>query len=253
MTQLRAFLDNPRAVALAGLGLAALTAWIALWSLEAGATPNLAALATLCLSPAAAGWGAYPAVAAMWLLMAVAMMLPTAAPAIHIYSGLAAKEWRGGGYARLLAGFVGGYLAMWGGFALAAAAAQIWLAQTGALSAPALTGAILIGAGAYQLSALKAACLTKCRNPMAFFLSHWAEGASGALKMGLRHGLICLGCCWALMLLMFAFGAMNLVWMGLLGLFMLLEKTAPHAALWGRWTGFGLIGSGVAIGGAALL
>jgi predicted metal-binding membrane protein len=67
------------------------------------------------------------------------------------------------------------------------------------------------------------------------------------MNMGLRHGLICLGCCWALMLLMFAFGVMNLLWMGLLGLFMLLEKTAPHAHLWGRWTGFSLIGAGAVI------
>jgi predicted metal-binding membrane protein len=247
MNAFRDFLDAPRAVAFAGLGLAVIAAWAALWSLDAGVTGDLAALAALCLSPATAGWSALPAVAAMWLLMAVAMMLPTAAPAIHIFTGMVAKVAKGAACARLVASFIAGYLAIWGAFALAAAAAQIAVSATSVLDRPAFTGAILVAAGLYQLSPIKAACLTKCRNPFAFFFSHWAEGPTGAMNMGLRHGLICLGCCWALMLLMFAFGVMNLLWMGLLGLFMLLEKTAPHAHLWGRWTGFSLIGAGAVI------
>ena len=110
-----------------------------------------------------------------------------------------------------------------------------------------MAGAILLLAGAYQLTPLKQACLTQCRNPMAFFFAQWREGATGALAMGARHGVICVGCCWALMALMFVFGAMNLLWMAALGVVMLLEKAAPRADVAGRWLGLVLIAAGVTL------
>jgi len=116
------------------------------------------------------------------------------------------------------------------------------------LPQPVTAGALLIIAGAYQLTPLKQACLTKCRNPLAFFMSHWREEVTGALRMGLHHGAICIGCCWALMGLMFVFGAMNLAWMAGLGLLMLLEKTAPGAVAAGKLTGLAM-----ALAGAALV
>ncbi|MEM9140876.1 MAG: DUF2182 domain-containing protein, partial [Pseudomonadota bacterium] len=105
-------------------------------------------------------------------------------------------------------------------------------------------GAILIIAGAYQLSALKASCLDKCRNPLMYLMAHWSETLPGTLSLGIRHGVICIGCCWALMLLMFLGGAMNLVWMAALGVLMLAEKIVPGAARFSRPAGGLLIGAG---------
>jgi len=117
-----------------------------------------------------------------------------------------------------------------------------------ALPQGAVAGGLLLLAGFYQLTPLKQACLTLCRNLLAFFMSHWREGVGGALRMGLHNGAICIGCCWALMGLMFLSGTMNLAWMAALGLLMLLEKTAPGAARLGRLTGLAM-----ALAGAALI
>jgi len=188
---------------------------------------------------------------AIWALMSVAMMLPTAAPAIDIYVRLSRRiEVRRGAH---VAAFAGGYLAAWTMFAAVAAAAQVLLgARIGAIAATlpqgVLAGGLLVLAGGYQLTPLKQACLAKCRNPLAFFISHWREGVGGAARMGLHHGMICVGCCWALMGLMFLFGTMNLAWMAGLGLLMLLEKTAPRAIQAGRLTGLAM-----ALAGAALI
>jgi predicted metal-binding membrane protein len=179
------------------------------------------------------------------------MMLPTAAPAIDIYVRLSRRiEVRRAAH---VAGFASGYLAAWSGFSVLAAGAQIALASviaagTGGLPPGILAGALLLLAGLYQFTPLKQACLTQCRNPLAFFMTHWREGIGGAVRMGLRHGALCIGCCWALMGLMFLFGAANLAWMAALGLVMLLEKTAPGAVRAGRMTGLVM-----ALAGAALI
>ena len=110
-----------------------------------------------------------------------------------------------------------------------------------------MAGVLLLAAGGYQLTPLKQACLTKCRNPLAFYMSHWREGIGGAVRMGLHHGAICIGCCWALMGLMFLTGTMNLAWMAGLGLLMLLEKSAPHAVLFGKLTGLAMMLAGLAL------
>ena len=112
------------------------------------------------------------------------------------------------------------------------------------MSSP-IAGAILIGAGAYQLSPLKGACLKRCQSPIGFLLTNWREGTSGALELGLRHGLYCLGCCWALMFVLFVVGVMNLVWVAALTAFVLVEKFGP----WGKWIsragGVSLIAAGL--------
>src|SRR5262249_14104131 len=130
------------------------------------------------------------------------------------------------------AAFVLGYLAVWIGFAGPTAASQ-WGLHTASLSpgllaaGPAVSGALLALAGLFQWMPLKHACLARCRSPQGFFIANWREGLSGAWRMGLLHGLYCLGCCWLLMTLLLLAGAMNLLWMALLAAFVLVEKVAP--------------------------
>ena len=188
---------------------------------------NPAALASLCLSSAANApiWTS----TAMWAVMSAGMMLPTAAPYFRSYSTLAAGQplridpgniW----------GLAAGYIAVWLLFALGAGILQWELARLRLLSAQgaslsvSLSALLLLLAGLYQFSPMKAACLSRCRSPLAFFVSEWRDGFHGAIRMGLKHGRDCLGCCWALMLLAFVGGTMNLVWMALGTGLMTLEK-----------------------------
>ncbi len=177
------------------------------------------------LSPAAIA-----AIALMWGAMTLAMMLPSAAPMILTYAEIADTAARK--EEPVVSPFVlaGGYLAVWLGFAAVATLAQIGLTRA-ALIDPAMatvsglfSGAIFIGAGAYQFSALKQACLRQCRNPFPFFFTNWSTTPRGVFRLGLRQGVFCLGCCWAMMAVMFAVGVMNVVWMAALGIVMTLEK-----------------------------
>jgi predicted metal-binding membrane protein len=169
-------------------------------------------------------------VAAMWGAMTLAMMLPSAAPMILTYTEIADTAARKG--ERVVSPFLiaAGYTVVWFGFAAAATVAQLALTRAALLDASLasasglFSGAIFIGAGVYQFSALKHACLTQCRNPFQFFFSNWATTPRGVFKLGLRQGLFCLGCCWAMMLVMFAVGVMNVVWMAALGILMTVEK-----------------------------
>jgi predicted metal-binding membrane protein len=166
----------------------------------------------------------------MWLVMMAGMMAPATAPTLLLFA--AAHRARGGGLTPT-AFFGLGYLAVWGGFSGLAALAQ-WalhqaalLSPTMAASSPYLGGGILIAAGAYQLTPMKGACLAHCRSPLGFLMSHWRDGSRGALVMGARHGLYCLGCCWALMCVLFAVGVMNLAWVAALSAVVLVEKVGP--------------------------
>jgi predicted metal-binding membrane protein len=199
-------------------------------------------------SPAA--WTpAYAAmVFAMWAVMMVAMMLPSASPTILLYSRVA------GPYP---GAFAAGYVAAWTVFSAAATLAQWgleragWLSGAMASTSAALTGALLVAAGAYQLTPLKGACLAHCRSPFEFLLGRWRPGARGAFAMGAEHGLYCVGCCWALMLILFAGGVMNLVTIAALALYVLIEKLAERGAHIARAAAYLLIGAGawVAIAG----
>lgn len=185
---------------------------------------------------------------AMWAVMSAAMMAPTALPAFATYDDLIASgAGNGHGFAQL----VTGYLVVWLGFAAIAAAAQLMLFRAGFLSplgqslSPWLTGGLLIWAGAYQFSSLKDACLSKCRQPMTFFMQHWRETRWNAAALGLRLGAICLGCCWALMLLGLVGGVMNLAFMGLATLIMIIEKLPDLGRHLTRPLGWALIAGGV--------
>ena len=143
--------------------------------------------------------------------------------------------------------FVLGYLVTWAIYSLGAAAAQRLLQQRGLfdplgleVAAP-VGGAVLLGAGLFQFTPLKAACLKHCRSPLGFLLSRWRDGPRGAFELGLRHGAYCLVCCWALMAVGFAVGVMNLAWMAVVTVALCIEKIAPGGAGWSRMFGVLLI------------
>lgn len=191
---------------------------------------------------------------AMWQVMMAGMMLPAAAPTLLLYAQVARRA-EPPAAAAMIHAFAWGYLLAWGGFSLAATALQLLLARA-LLLTPMLElrggagGGLLLLAGVWQLSSYKRSCLQSCRGPAGFIAGHWRPGQAGALRMGLEHGLYCLGCCWALMLLLFAGGVMNLGWIAALTAFVLLEKLAPpRLALWGGRLG-GIL---LLLGGLALL
>jgi predicted metal-binding membrane protein len=176
----------------------------------------------------------------MWWVMMIAMMVPSAAPMILLYG----RVYRHGQARGQIPGaivptafFAGGYLACWLGFSVLATALQFALERLGHIDGMMmwstnrwLTTGLLVVAGLYQLSPFKAACLQHCRSPANFLTRHWFPGWLGAFRLGLVHGTFCLGCCWALMLLLFAAGIMNLVWIAGLAIIVLLEKLAPSGA-----------------------
>jgi len=174
--------------------------------------------------------GGITLVALMWAAMVLAMMLPSAAPMIMTYAEIADTAARKG--ERIVSPFAiaAGYSVVWLGFSLVAAAAQLALTRAAlldagmALASALFSGAIFVAAGLYQFSALKHACLTQCRQPFPFFFAHWETTARGVFRLGVRQGLYCLGCCWAMMLVMFAVGAMNVLWMAALAAVMTVEK-----------------------------
>jgi predicted metal-binding membrane protein len=189
----------------------------------------------------------------MWGVMMAAMMLPSAAPMILLYGTIAhRRELKG--VPAIGAGVFGlGYIAVWSAFSLAAVGLQFELDQAQLLS-PMMTvtsrsvaGGVLIAAGVYQWTPLKHACLRRCRSPLEFLMTQWREGRVGALKMGLRHGAYCLGCCWMLMLLLFVGGIMNIAWIAAIAAFVLIEKVSPAGHWIGRVTGVLLVVWGAAI------
>ena len=195
-------------------------------------------------------------VALMWVAMVLAMMLPSAGPMILIYAEIAETAARKG--ERIVSPLVitAGYTVVWLGFAAAATLAQFLftraaLLDDGMASANGLfSGAIFIAAGLYQFSSLKNACVTQCRQPFPFFFAHWETTPRGVFRLGLQQGLYCLGCCWAMMAVMFAVGVMNVVWMAALGIVMTLEKfTSGNRLTYGL--GAALIAAGAIFTGVA--
>jgi predicted metal-binding membrane protein len=188
---------------------------------------------------------------AMWVVMMAGMMLPSAAPALLLYTGVVRKSPEAASASARAHAFAGGYLTIWTAFSLLVTALQLllrhWLLLTPMMETGdrIFAGALLLLAGAYQLTPYKGACLKSCRAPVQFIVQHWKPGVSGAFRLGLEHGLHCLGCCWALMLLMFVGGVMNLWCIGLLTVFVLLEKLAPLGAQGGRVSGLLIIALGI--------
>ena len=172
---------------------------------------------------------------ALWNVMMVAMMLPSLFPWLELL-----------GRSRYAVPFFAlGYFGLWAVYCLVAATAQQWLGPT--LVLPRAAGsAVLIAAGLFQFTPLKSACLRHCRSPVGYLLTRWRHGRGWAFRIGLAHGLNCLGCCWALMAVAFALGVMNLLWMAVLTLMILVEKTLPRGDSLGRAFGVALVLWGIA-------
>lgn len=247
---------RPDAVALAGIVVAVLAAWAYLAGAP-GMSSEMAGMDDMGMamaSPAQSPWAARELLGlfVMWAVMMVAMMLPSAAPMILLFSRIGAARGARGEDRVPVGFFAGGYLAAWWAFSAVAAGIQYQLHSSAALSAdmravsPVAGAVVLLAAGLYQWLPLKQICLTHCRTPLGFLSTSWREGRRGAVTMGLHHGAFCVGCCWLLMSILFVAGVMNLVWVLVISCVVLLEKTVPAGQAVARSAGLLLIGAGVA-------
>jgi predicted metal-binding membrane protein len=245
---LEAVLRRDRLVVTAGLLTLAGLAWAYL-AHSAALMPSHLEMAM----PEARAWslGETAGLAIMWMVMMVAMMIPSVAPVILIFASVSRRRRLQGILATPVSVFTLGYLLAWAGYSLLAALTQSALHSATLLSpamaseSPLLGGGLLILAGVYQWLPVKAACLSHCRSPLGFFSTEWREGVSGALVMGFRHGTYCVGCCWALMALLFVAGVMNLLWVVAIAGLVLTEKVVPNGRLLGRIIGVLLVGWGL--------
>lgn len=248
---LRSLLSRDSLIVASALAAAAVLAW--LWlvrsPMAAGDTMGGMAMAPEPLS------GAYliPAFT-MWAIMMVAMMIPSAAPMILLHARIDKAPRQGERTINSLL-FILSYLFVWTGFSAVAAIAQALLVKAGLVSDMALVignrgiaAALLLLAAAYELTAAKRLCLDKCQSPLLFIMNHWKPGAAGALRLGIAHGLFCVGCCWALMLLLFVGGVMNLAWVAVLAILVVGEKLAPPG-----WNAHRYLAAALAAGAAAIL
>ena len=247
-----------RVVVVVGAAVIALLGWAYLfyqgWAMR---HMDLVAMAM----PSTGAWGPMDLllVFAMWAVMMVAMMVPSATPMLLAFAAITrSRRAQGRGFVPLWV-FLAGYLVLWTAFSLAATLAQ-WGLHSLALISPMMVGTspllgslLLIAAGVYQWTPLKQACLRHCRSPLQFLLICWQDGTAGAFLMGLRHGAYCLGCCWLLMAVLFAVGVMNLAWIAALSVFVLVEKIIPRGFWVAKAAGLVLMGWGgwMAISGGA--
>ena len=249
MTTATVALGRARGSVLAGLIGFTVVSWAYLGFLATRAG-DMSSVLAMPMTPA---WSLTQAalMAVMWAVMMAAMMLPSAIPMVLTYDSLGGgtSDDRGGSTPL----FVTGYVLVWAAFALGATALQWFLATVaivdgmGVVTEAWFAGALLIGAGVVQFSPGKLASLGACRTPMGFLMTSWRDGNVGALRMGLHHGRLCLGCCWSLMLLLFVLGVMNLAWVAVLAIFVLAEKVAPRGVLLSRVGGVVLALWGVVV------
>ena len=240
-----------RAFVLTGLIGATALAWLYLAAMAAdmtGMPGNMSTVAAPKLTP----WSYvdWLLMTLMWAVMMVGMMLPSAIPTILLYGAVERAQRSKGRSVAPVGAFVGGYLGAWTVFSIAATAVQ-WALERLTLLNPMMAsasatfgGIVLIAAGIYQLSPLKHRCLEHCRAPVELLSKHWRPGAGGAVVMGFRHGLFCVGCCWVLMALLFVGGVMNLLWVAAITFLVLLEKIAPHGHVVRRVTALLFIAAG---------
>jgi predicted metal-binding membrane protein len=236
---LRSVLGSPRGLLWAALGVIVAISWRYLAAFDdvfealcsANALPPTLQTAAILFT--------------VWLAMALAMMLPAASPMISAYLDIAEAAQAKQITIVAPAIFVSGYLLIWVAFAAGATVIQIAAAPWLAAPHPALAGAALALAGAYQFSALKHACLSKCRAPMSYFLSRWSDRGIVIFRMGAEQGAACLGCCWALMALGLLAGLMNVIWMAVIAVIAILERTLPEPRPVTYGCGIGLLAAGI--------
>lgn len=239
-----------QAAVVVGLAGVAAAAWILTVRLAAGMQMPAGSMDMSSAMPEAGS--SLLLVGGMWAAMMVGMMVPSATPMVIAYT-----DWtrRGSGStSRTLAvsSFLSGYVLVWLGFSVVAAGAQLVFERAGLLTAagattrPVVGGTVLVLAGLFQATPWKESCLGRCRTPVGFLVAEWRDGARGGLVMGIRHGAYCLGCCWALMGVLFVVGTMHLVWMAAIALFVLVEKLAPPVLRVRYAAAIALVGWGVA-------
>jgi predicted metal-binding membrane protein len=218
------------------------------WSLLAWMALDMAHPVAQLTMPASSSWtwANASAILAMWAVMMAAMMLPSALPTAVTFARVCERA----GERPRLWSFISAYLLVWLLFSIAATAAQ-WVFQNAGWVNPMivstsawLSASLLLIAGVYQFTSLKRICLGHCRTPIGFLLGEWRAGMLGAFRMGLRHGMFCLACCWAMMALLFVGGVMNLPWIAALAVAVAIEKLAPHGHAVALTIGVGLIAAG---------
>jgi predicted metal-binding membrane protein len=253
---LETVLKRDRAVVVTAVLVLTALAWIyVLWtaaSMSAGTSaPSMPGMDMPGMSM---GWtiGGFAFTLAMWVVMMIGMMTPSAAPMILLYAQVGRRARADGRPFAPTGWFAGGYLLSWSGFAVAASLAQLTLAQL-ALITPMLTaanhifaGLVLVAAGLYQWTPMKDSCLSQCQAPLSFLQRHggFQRDPRGSLQLGLKHGLACIGCCWALMMLLFVGGVMNLLWIAALSILVLLEKLLFLGRFLPRFVGLVLVAVG---------
>ena len=243
-------MNRDRVVVLAALAGVTALAWLYLIRTSANMDPS-APMEMMQIRP----WEPvdFGLVLLMWTVMMVGMMVPTATPMTLTYAAVARKAARDQTPVPPTMVFAAGYVVLWTLFSVLAALAQWGLDQAAVLSplivttSPALGAGLLIVAGTYQLTPFKRACLDHCRSPAHFLSAHWKQGVGGAFRMGMEHGAFCVGCCWALMGLLFVGGVMNLLWVAAIAFFVLLEKVMPQGRLASGVAGGALILAGLAM------
>ena len=232
-------LRRDRIVTAAGIAVLAALPWA---YVADAAAPSAHAGMSMTMATPGLAW-----LAGMWFVMMVAMMLPSAAPTILLFSAVSSRRRQQGVPAVPAAVFTAGYVLVWTLYAGLAAGVQWELHRRMLLSpamtsaSPALSGGLLVAAGLYQWLPVKRVCLSHCRSPIGFFSAEWREGVRGALWMGMRHGSFCVGCCWLLMALLFVVGVMNLFWIAAIAGFVLVEKVVPGGRIVGRLAGAALV------------
>jgi predicted metal-binding membrane protein len=259
---LEAILRRERFIIVASLLVLTLLAWFDLiWlanDMEMGSMDmsgyRMIPAGKALMMPASASWQPieFAYVFVMWVVMMIGMMTPSVTPMILVYARVRRQAMGGQPFASV-AWFAGGYFLAWIAFSLVATSLQ-WALERAALLTPMMAsasnivaGILLIIAGLYQWTRLKDACLWQCQAPLGFILSHggFHKTATGSLTLGLRHGAYCLGCCWALMVLLFSLGVMNLFWIAALAILVLLEKVLPSGRGIARIAGLAFFAGGV--------
>lgn len=230
---------------------------VASWTYLGFVATRMGDMSSVLSMPMTPAWSSVQAalMVVMWAVMMAAMMLPSAVPVVLIYDRLDRGSGKGRGGSTAL--FVASYVIVWSAFAVVAAGLQ-WALHTMALvngmgqaTQSGLAGLLLVGAGVFQFTPVKKRSLGACRTPMGFLMTSWRDGRTGALRMGLHHGTLCFRCCWALMILLFVLGVMNLVWVTLLAIFVLAEKVSTRGEAISAMGGVVMIvwGVGAVLGG----
>jgi predicted metal-binding membrane protein len=255
-TALEAILRRDRTLIGVAISIIVVVCWAYIASIAEHMRTPVAGIDDM-ITPEAAEWslGDAASVLVMWSVMMVGMMLPTAARPILLYAYLGRRAAADEPPFTPAIWLALGYALSWIAFSLIATAVQ-WALESASLLTPtmasksaALCGALLLLAGLYQVSPLKSACLARCQAPLGFIERQggFRHDAQGSIALGWRHGLALIGCCWALMALLFISGVMNIVWMAVIGFFLLIEKLLASGPLLSRMSGVALILAGAAV------